>query len=352
MAQSTGDTLRRLFPAMESTDYRRMFYAGALSAISLWGMLTARSWVAFDLTGRRVGERDWSPSPRSGPGCWRPFGGALADRYDRGRVVMHLPPRRRPDGADPCQCWRLPTCLGLLEPVRRSPWRRASSAPARCRPRLALLAEHGTSRAALLSAITLASMMQFGSRVIGPVAGPVLERARRGLGVSSARPLILGLSAFQMTRIKVRSTGGIVGNTSVSCATPRTHIKEGTAVPRTGADGADHDRPGRAALHAHDGVRPNAAARLRQATRWAAARTQFGYLLHGLRRRRAGRHRSRSRWFRLRSDPGKAFCLWWGIASGRGADPASALRRFADRLRSSRGRLSGRAQRCSWRSRP
>ena len=47
--------LLRVFPAMEYLEYRRMFYAAGLSAISLWAMITARGWLAYDLTGNPSG---------------------------------------------------------------------------------------------------------------------------------------------------------------------------------------------------------------------------------------------------------------------------------------------------------
>ena len=221
MAQSTGDTLRRLFPAMESTDYRRMFYAGALSAISLWGMLTARSWVAYDLTGAA-----WATGlvtfAAIGPWVLAPLGGALADRYDRARVVMLC---RIGAGlmalvlavlafTGVIGFWNL-FAVTLISGIIRS-----GEMPAQ-----AGLLPNTVRAAALLSAITLASMMQFGSRVIGPVAGPALEHLGAGW-VFLAAALILGLSALQMTRIRVRSTGGIQSDSSVLRDTA-THIREG-----------------------------------------------------------------------------------------------------------------------------
>ncbi len=207
MAESASENLRRLFPAMESTDYRRFFYAAGLSAVSLWAMLTARGWLAFDLT-----DAAWASGlvtfAAIGPWVLAPFGGALADRFDRGRVVIIC---RLGAGlmalilailafTNSLGLWTL-FAITLASGIIRS-----GEMPAQA----ALLA-NTVKGAALLSAITLASMMQFGSRVIGPVAGPVLAELGAGW-VFIGAAAILGLSAFQMTRIKVRSTGGIVGN--------------------------------------------------------------------------------------------------------------------------------------------
>ena len=202
--------MRRLFPAMGSSEYRKLFYAGILSATSLWGLITARGWLAFDLT-----DAAWASGlvtfAAIGPWVLAPFGGALADRYDRARVVTIC----RIGAAlmalilavlaftDTISFWSL-FAVTLLSGIIRS-----GEMPAQA----ALLA-NTVKAAALLSAITLASMMQFGSRVIGPVAGPVLNELGPGW-VFLGAAVLLGFSVLQMTRIQVRSTGGISGDSSI-----------------------------------------------------------------------------------------------------------------------------------------
>ena len=66
---------------------------------------------------------------------------------------------------------------------------------------------------ALLSAVTMASMMQFGSKVIGPVAGPIIKDYGAEW-VFIATAILLALSILQMTRMTTRSTGGIAGSTN------------------------------------------------------------------------------------------------------------------------------------------
>ena len=216
-------TLRRFFPAMESGEYRKLFYAAGLSAISLWGMIIARAWLAGDITdsGWAVGVVYFAAI---GPWVLAPIGGALADRFDRARVVMISR-----SGAmvlalvlallaftDSIQLWSL-ILITFGSGVIRS-----AEMPAQ-----AALLPNTVKAAALLSAITLASMMQFGSRVIGPVAGPVLSEFGPGwvfLGAS----LLLGLSVWQMTRIKVRSTGGIQARNDVGIlSSTASNIREG-----------------------------------------------------------------------------------------------------------------------------
>ena len=222
MAERSTTTLRRLFPAMESRDYRRLFWAAGLSAVSLWALITARGWLAGELTnsGWAVGLVYFAAI---GPWVLAPIGGALADRYDRARVVMISR-----GGAAVCALalaalaftetitlWNLvliTACSGIV---------RSAEMPAQ-----AALLPNTIKAAALLSAITLASMMQFGSRVIGPVAGPILaEYGAKWVFVIAA--VFLVLSIVQMSRIKTRSTGGIVGTNASVLSDAVRNLREG-----------------------------------------------------------------------------------------------------------------------------
>lgn len=197
-------TLRRLFPAMESGEYRKLFYAAGLSAISLWALITARGWVAYDLTGSTTASGAVTFAA-IGPWVLAPLGGALADRYDRARVVMLCRFGAALTAATlailaftgTIELWNL-VLVTLISGIIRS-----GEMPAQ-----AALLPNTVKGAALLSAITLASMMQFGSKVVGPVAGPVLEHLGAGWVFAGASVILL-LSVWQMMRIKVRSTGGI-----------------------------------------------------------------------------------------------------------------------------------------------
>lgn len=197
-------TLRRLFPAMESGEYRKLFYAAGLSAVSLWALITARGWVAYDLTGSATASGAVTFAA-IGPWVLAPLGGALADRYDRARVVMICRFGAALTAAalavlaftGTIALWNL-VLVTLISGIIRS-----GEMPAQ-----AALLPNTVKGAALLSAITLASMMQFGSKVVGPVAGPVLEHLGAGWVFAGASVILL-LSVWQMMRIKVRSTGGI-----------------------------------------------------------------------------------------------------------------------------------------------
>ena len=198
-----------IFPAMEYLEYRRMFYAAGLSAISLWAMITARGWLAYEITGSAAGTGIVTFAA-IGPWVLAPIGGTLADRFDRARIVIICRA-----GAllcaillailaftDQIAMWNL-VLITLFSGIIRSGEMPAQQA----------LLPNTVGMTALLSAITMASMMQFGSKVIGPVAGPVLKEFGPEW-VFAAASIFLVLSILQMTRLKTRSSGGIQAHES------------------------------------------------------------------------------------------------------------------------------------------
>ena len=200
--------LLRVFPAMAYLEYRRMFYAAGLSAISLWAMITARGWLAYDLTGNPSGTGIVTFAA-IGPWVLAPIGGALADRFDRARIVIISR-----IGAALCALvlaylafsgelamWNL-VLVTLFSGIIRSAEMPAQQA----------LLPNTIKMHALLSAVTMASMMQFGSKVIGPVAGPIIKDYGAEW-VFIATAMLLALSILQMSRMTTRSTGGIAGST-------------------------------------------------------------------------------------------------------------------------------------------
>ncbi len=214
--------LTPLFPAMEYLEYRRMFYAAGLSAVSLWAMITARGWLAYELTGSASGTGIVTFAA-IGPWVLAPIGGALADRFDRARIVIICR-----FGAlvcalllaflaftDQIAMWNL-VLITLFSGIIRSGEMPAQQA----------LLPNTVKMAALLSAITMASMMQFGSKVIGPVAGPVLKEYGAEW-VFAASAVFLLLSIVQMTRMTTRSTGGIQGHTGGLLRDSAGHIRDG-----------------------------------------------------------------------------------------------------------------------------
>ena len=211
-----------IFPAMEYLEYRRMFYAAGLSAISLWAMITARGWLAYEITGSASGTGIVTFAA-IGPWVLAPIGGTLADRFDRARIVIICRA-----GAlvcalalaflaftDQIAMWNL-VLITLFSGIIRSGEMPAQQA----------LLPNTVKMTVLLSAITMASMMQFGSKVIGPVAGPILK-AYGAEWVFAAAAIFLALSILQMTRMKTRSTGGIQGESRGLIRDTHRHMTDG-----------------------------------------------------------------------------------------------------------------------------
>ena len=212
----------RIFPAMQYLEYRRMFYAAGLSAISLWAMITARGWLGYELTGNPSGTAIVTFAA-IGPWVLAPIGGALADRFDRAKIVIVCRIGAALSAialaflafSGQIEMWNL-VLITLVSGIIRSGEMPAQQA---LLPNLVKL--H-----ALLSAITMASMMQFGSKVIGPVAGPVIQ-AFGPEWVFLAAAVFLALSILQMTRMTTRSSGGIQGHTGGVLRDTTRHVREG-----------------------------------------------------------------------------------------------------------------------------
>ena len=214
--------LLRMFPAMAYLEYRRMFYAAGLSAVSLWAMITASGWLGYELTGNPSGTGIVTFAA-IGPWVLAPIAGALADRFDRAKIVILCR-----TGAAFCALalaylafsgqiamWNL-VLITLFSGIIRS-----GEMPA-----MQALLPNTVKLHALLSAITMASTMQFGSKVIGPVAGPVIKAFGSEWVFAAAAALLL-LSVLQMTRMATRSTGGIQGHAGGVLRDSGRHIHDG-----------------------------------------------------------------------------------------------------------------------------
>ena len=214
--------LLRIFPAMQYLEYRRMFYAAGLSSVSLWAMIVASGWLGYELTGNPSGTGIVTFAAIF-PWVLAPFAGALADRFDRARIVII------------CRCGAAVCALGLAFLAfsgQLTIWNlvlitllsgviRSGEMPA-----LQALLPNTVKMHALLSAVTMASMMQFGSKVVGPVAGPILQ-AFGAEWVFVGAALFLALSILQMTRMTTRSTGGIAGHAGGLFRDTAGHIRDG-----------------------------------------------------------------------------------------------------------------------------
>lgn len=222
----------RAFPAFQHADYRALWIGSGASSVALWATLMTRAWIAFDLTntGFAVGLVTFAAMA---PWVLAPFGGALADRFDRGRLLIWA---------------RLATLLitialailaltgniamwNLVLLAAASGLTRAVEHPAE-----QALIPNTVDQGALLNAITLTSLALFGSRLIGPLAGaPMLSGIGPGWVFVMAAAFSL-LSIVAQFRVRVRSTGDLSHVPGNVFTTVARNLHEGLAY--TGRDAA------------------------------------------------------------------------------------------------------------------
>lgn len=192
---------------MHYADYRTLWLSSAVAAASLWAMLMARGWLVFELSGSglAVGAVTFAAMA---PWALAPIGGAFADRFDRGRLVL----------------WGRVALMGLAFALAAlaftdviAIWHLVVIAAASGVVRIfeipaeQALIPNVVDRDSLLNAITLASLARHGSRFIGPLVGaPLIAGVGPGwLFVLGA--VFYGASALVFLRFRVRSSGGLAG---------------------------------------------------------------------------------------------------------------------------------------------
>src|SRR5262249_16719174 len=85
--ESRGSALaQRYFSSLGFADYRRLFFSTSLAGLANWTLVVGRGWLAFHLTGSSswVGFVTFAGFL---PFLLGPFGGVLADRYQRKRLA-------------------------------------------------------------------------------------------------------------------------------------------------------------------------------------------------------------------------------------------------------------------------
>ena len=199
------ETLATYFPAMRNADYRWLWASSAIAAASLWAMLMARGWLVFELSdsGLAVGAVTFAAMA---PWALAPIGGAFADRFDRGRIVI----------------WGRVALMGLALALAAlafadviAVWHiilmAAGSGVVRIFeiPAEQALIPNTVDEETLLNAITLASLARHGSRFVGPLLGaPLIVGVGPGwLFVMGA--VLYGVAALVFLRVQIRSSGGL-----------------------------------------------------------------------------------------------------------------------------------------------
>ncbi|MDE2638980.1 MAG: MFS transporter [Chloroflexota bacterium] len=188
-------------PALQSRDYRLLFYETVLGAAARWALLLGRGWLVFELTDSTgavgiVTFAGMAPFLFLGP-----IGGGLADRLDRRRMAIGA-------GAigvvislvlgmlvvtDVVETWHV-VLLAVLQ----------GTSMAMVAPAQEALMPSLVKREHLLNAITLGGLARHGSRVAGPLAGGVVLATLGAGAVFFLSAGLLGLAVVQVWRIRWR----------------------------------------------------------------------------------------------------------------------------------------------------
>ncbi len=191
----------RLFermPALQSADYRFLFYNTVLAAAARWALMLARAWLVFELTDSTsavaiVTFAGMAPFLFLGP-----LGGAMADRFDRRRLAI----------ASEVLGVAFSATLGILVVTEVvATWQVVvlailqGTSMAMVAPAQEALMPNLVDRQHLLNAVALSGLARHGSRVAGPLAGGIVLAT---LGAGAAFFLssgLLALAVLQLTRI-------------------------------------------------------------------------------------------------------------------------------------------------------
>ena len=219
--------LARQFPAMLHHDYRALWIAAGMSSATLWAMLMARAWIALELTdsGFTVGAVTFAGMI---PWLIAPVGGALADRYDRAKLIAAAAALQMAlalglaalSFTGSVEVWHL-IIFALLNGAL---WAGIEQ------PAFQALVPNTVSSAALMNAILLFGLTPAAlGRLIGPIAGgPLLG----GIGASWIfvfAAVLSGLEIVQLRRIRIRSSGHASGSSRGIAAEIRLSLREARA---------------------------------------------------------------------------------------------------------------------------
>ena len=189
-------------PALQSPDFRRIFFNTFFASASHWTMLLARGWLVFELTEQAVwvGAVTFAamiPLMLAGP-----FGGALADRADRRRMAI---------GADAVGIVAALGLAAIALPGLVEPWHilvfaaLGGTARAFGGPAEQALIPNVVPKEHLLNAIALSGITRHGSRVLGPLIGGALLATLGAGSVFVLSSAFLALALYQISRLQHRA---------------------------------------------------------------------------------------------------------------------------------------------------
>jgi MFS family permease len=188
-------------PALESPDYRRLFYNTVLAAGARWALMLARGWLVFELTDSTgavgiVTFAGMAPFLFLGP-----LGGALADRFDRRRLAIVSAAFGVVFSAtlgalvvlDVITTWQV-VVLAILQ----------GTTMAMIGPAQEALMPSLVPREHLLNAVALGGIARHGTRIAGPLAGGLVLAALGAGAVFFLSAGLLFLAVAQLWLIRWR----------------------------------------------------------------------------------------------------------------------------------------------------
>jgi MFS family permease len=210
-------------PALESPDYRLLFYNTVLAAGARWALMLGRGWLVFELTDSTgavgiVTFAGMAPFLFLGP-----LSGGLADRFDRRRMAM----------ASAALGVLISVALGVLVVTDVvATWQVVvlailqGATMATVAPAQEALMPSLVPREHLLNAVALGGLARHGSRIAGPLAGGAVLAT---LGVGAVFFLSAGLlflAVVQLWRIRWRPPS-VAASTSVPLSRLGHEVAEG-----------------------------------------------------------------------------------------------------------------------------
>ena len=193
-----GRLLERL-PALQSPDYRRLFFNRFFASASNWALMLARGWLVFDLTDSSLAVGLVTFAGMSPQLFVGPFAGAIADRADRRRMVV----MGAWLGVATSILLALVTIGGVV-----ATWHVVvlaffgGTARAIATPAEQALTANVVPREHLLNAVALSGISMHGSRIVGPLFGGLLLEFFGAGYVFLFSAVLLTLAITQLRRIK------------------------------------------------------------------------------------------------------------------------------------------------------
>ena len=188
------------FPALQSTEFRKLFYSYVLSSASQWALLLGRGWLIFDLTGTTSAVGLVTFAGMAPLLFFGPIFGTLADRLDRRKMAVIAAFA----GVITSTILGILTLSGVVEL-----WHVVilailqGTAMAGITPPSEAMIPNLVPKKHLLSAVSIRGTARHGSKVIGPfIGGIIMSIFTNGTGwVFILGAIFFLLAAMQLLRI-------------------------------------------------------------------------------------------------------------------------------------------------------